>query len=308
MPLDKRIREEIWGLYEKLEHEELLLSEEQLSPYLDAFRNRFGPDKLIALDGQDLLQNMHSHANDESLVYWLEFKRDKEFDTRRFGSIRGGSALKFGIYRNAQTGAWMGKGAKGAPAEIPLEQAIEAAKRHRDQLVEGCNLLEALPDGGNDADYEDLQDKMDTLAPDVSRLAWGHKYFSLLYPDKLDDYHNPHYQRYHLIKLLQLPPASDGRYAVAGRYVDIANELGVPIVNLTRTLNDRDGDPHRYWRVSVNYSGLGQEWINWPAMRDGGFVAIGWEELGDLSEIVSDKAGKEKLRSMMKAHYKDPGR
>ena len=31
---------------------------------------------------------------------------------------------------------------------------------------------------------------MDAKAPDVSDLAWGHKYFSLLFPDKLDDYHN----------------------------------------------------------------------------------------------------------------------
>ena len=30
---------------------------------------------------------------------------------------------------------------------------------------------------------------MDTAAPDVTDTAWGHKYFSLMYPDKLDDSH-----------------------------------------------------------------------------------------------------------------------
>ena len=54
---------------------------------------------------------------------------------------------------------------------------------------------------------------MDQHAPDVSNTAWGHKYFSLLFPDKLDDYHNPNYQRFYLIKLLQKPPEEDGRYA-----------------------------------------------------------------------------------------------
>ena len=37
---------------------------------------------------------------------------------------------------------------------------------------------------------------MDSVAPDVSSYAWGHKYLSLLYPSKLDDYHNPDFQRF----------------------------------------------------------------------------------------------------------------
>jgi len=41
---------------------------------------------------------MHDHGNRDSLVYWLEFKDDEEFPAS-FGSIAGGSALKFGIYR-----------------------------------------------------------------------------------------------------------------------------------------------------------------------------------------------------------------
>ena len=105
----------------------------------------------------------------------------------------------------------MGKGPGGKPVEISLDLAIEVAERHRAQLLEGCELLDALPEGGTDADYEELQEGMDGGAPDVARLAWGHKYFSLLYPDKLNDYHSPTYQRYHLVKLLQVPPEGDGR-------------------------------------------------------------------------------------------------
>jgi 5-methylcytosine-specific restriction protein B len=47
-----------------------------------------------------------------------------------------------------------------------------------------------LPTPASDPDYEQLQKDMDSVAPDVSNLAWGHKYFSLLFPDKLDDYHS----------------------------------------------------------------------------------------------------------------------
>jgi 5-methylcytosine-specific restriction enzyme B len=49
---------------------------------------------------------MHAHGNRDSLVIWLEFKNDEEFPAI-FGSIAGGSALKFGIYRSKETGAWM---------------------------------------------------------------------------------------------------------------------------------------------------------------------------------------------------------
>jgi hypothetical protein len=308
MALDERILEDLKRFYRKLEDENQLLVESQLSSYYDNFRKRFGPDRLETLEGENLVDTLHSHANHESLVYWLEFKKADEFDTIRLGSIRGGSALKFGIFRDAGSGAWMGKGPKGKPVEISPEQAIETAEKHRAQLIHGCNLLDALPEDGTDADYEELQEEMDAHAPDVSRLAWGHKYFSLLYPDKLDDYHNPYYQRYHLIKLLQVPSGGNGRYVAAGRYVRIANELGIPVVNLTQILNERDGDPHRYWRVTANYPSYGQDWMNWPAMRDGSFVALGWANLGDLSDISHNQAGKEQLRSLMKSHYNSPGR
>ena len=71
----------------------------------------------------------------------------------------------------------------------------------------------------------------------VSNLAWGHKYFSLMHPEKLDDYHNADYQRFHLVKMLQVPPEGDGRYLCAGRYVAAAHELGIPINHLTTILN-----------------------------------------------------------------------
>jgi 5-methylcytosine-specific restriction protein B len=38
------------------------------------------------------------------MVYWLEFKDDEEFPAI-FGSISGGSALKFGVFRRAETGS-----------------------------------------------------------------------------------------------------------------------------------------------------------------------------------------------------------
>ncbi len=303
--LDPQLAQELHNLHQRLSNEGDLPSREQLAQYYATFRDRFGPDRLRNLDGEALLETMHNHSSTDSLVYWLEFKNDDEFPAI-FGSIAGGSALKFGIYRRKETGIWM-TGSPQKQIELTTDQAIQVARRHRDQLVRGVDLLAQFPAHGSDADYRRLQEQMDSLTPDVSRTAWGHKYFSLLYPDKLEDYHAEHFQRFYLIKLLQVPPEGDGRYLVSGRYIAVAGELGIPLNHLTTILNARDAKPRRYWRVLVNYPDQAG-WENmWDLMRAGGFVAIGWANLGDLSDIQLNQESKTRLQQLMKARYGDKG-
>ena len=89
-----------------------------------------------------------------------------------------------------------------------------------------------------------LQKKLDEVAPDVCRLAWGHKYVSLLFPDKLDDFHAEYFQRHNLIKLLQLPPAQPGLYVSAGRFVSFANQMGWPMNHLTACAQRAEWQAH----------------------------------------------------------------
>jgi 5-methylcytosine-specific restriction protein B len=228
--LDTKIWDEIAALAAKLKDEDRLLTERQIQKHLETFRERFGPDQLGRLDGAELLERIHNQSNHDSLVYWLEFKNDEEFPTPRFGSIAGGSALKFTIFFRKETGSWMGRSSGNLPVEISEADALSRAQRHRDQLLVGINLLKVLAEGANDADYEQLQDAMDARAADVSDLAWGHKYFSILFSDKLDDYHNADLQRFHLIKLLQAPPDKRGRYVLAGWFVQLATQFGLPSI------------------------------------------------------------------------------
>src|SRR4051812_36201205 len=100
--LDARKRDQIVRAKQLLETRGQLLSAEQIRAKIENFRRRFAPERLQALHGAELLEAMHQHGNKDSLVYWLEFKGDDEFP-RAFGSIAGGSALKFGIYRRSDT-------------------------------------------------------------------------------------------------------------------------------------------------------------------------------------------------------------
>ncbi len=297
--IDEQIKEELQGLYKMLSEEGKLLTTAQLSNYCETFRNRFGPDKLRNLDGEALLETMHGSGNKDSLVYWLEFKDDEEFPSPRFGSIAGGSAFKFGLFRKSETGRWTTGSSKG-PIELTVEQAVDKARQHRDQLLRGAELLEQIAIDGTDDDYARLQQAMNRVAPDVSDLAWGHKYFHMLYPEKLDDFHNPYYQRFHLIRLLQIPPQGEGRYFAAGRFVALAQALAFPMNTLTAILNTRDGaTPYNYWRIGT--SSLKPR-DHWDMMRDGNCVAIGWSEIGDLSQITNDTSGKTSIRQKLLTH------
>lgn len=301
--LDEGKRKEITVRHQQLLDEGKLPAQQQLDKEYTLFTEKFGPSALSGLDGEALLTRMHDLGNRDSLVYWLEFKNDDEFETPKFGSIAGGSALKFRLFRRKETGNWQAGGEKGnQPQDISTDQAIEIARSHRDQLLKGVELLEKLEDDATDDDYAELQDQMDEVAPDVSRLAWGHKYFSLLFPEKLDDFHSPDWQRFHLLKMLQLPPEGDGRYICAGRFVAAAKEVGLRMNHFTRVLNSVQGRLHRYWRIGTTSGKSGGRF--WEMMRDRGCIAVGWPKLGDVSWV--DAHTKSRVGSNLVAYCGDP--
>ena len=304
--LSEKVRVQIKERQEKLLDEGKLPTVAQLEREYTLFRERFGPTVLKTMDGEALLSFMHDHQRKDSLVYWLEWKNDEEFQTRRLGSIAGGSALKFRVFRRKETGTWQAGRERGnRPIDISIDEAIGYARSHRDQLVRGCEVIEALPNNATDEDYAQLQDQLDEVAPDVSRLAWGHKYFSTMFPKKLDDYHIPSYQRFHLCKLLQLPPEGDGRYVCAGRFVDSAKEVGICINHFSTTINSLHGSPHRYWRIGTTYGKSGTSY--WQMMQEENCIAIGWHGLGDLSWIDGKEDSREKLKKRLsKVYPNDP--
>lgn len=296
--LDQRLKEALKETRESLLQSGQLPSLEQLEKCYSLFQTRFGPDVLRKLEGEELLNLLHARPNKESLVYWLEFKKDDEFPVK-FGSIAGGSALKFGLYWSQDTGAWI-TGSSKNQKQISIPEAIAIATKQRDQLLDAVDLLAKLPEKASDEEYALLQEQLDKLAPETSAYAWGHKYLSLLFPTKLDDYHNDEFQRFYLLTMLQLPPAEDGLYVAAGRYVQIASELGMPINHLTTLLNQRNSKPHSYWRVGTSLGG--QESI-WDLMKNENVVAIGWAKLGNLAEISSDKNIRDTVRQSLEKIY-----
>jgi 5-methylcytosine-specific restriction protein B len=273
-----------------------LMTPELIERQLALFREKFGPEVLANLDGEELLRRMHGRADPEvrCMAYWLEFKNDDEFAGHRFGGIGGGQAMKYGLYQRQSDQAWMG-GATNAPRVLSLGEAIAKARQQRDELLAGDRVLSGLNDlDASDDAYARLQAEMSRAAPELSGDGWAHKYWFLLHPDKLDDFHSPRYQRFHLLKLLQMPPdrvgileATAPRFICAGRFISAARDLEVPVTTFDQMLNQRNGPVHRYWRIGTTSGSTGES--QWLAMRDGSFVSIGWhDDVPDLSQLITE--------------------
>ncbi|MGH7471086.1 MAG: hypothetical protein ACRENP_24315 [Longimicrobiales bacterium] len=82
------------------------------------------------------------------MVYWLEFKDDEEFPAV-FGSIAGGNALKFGVYKRSETGTWVA-GQMNSPREVTVAEAVEIAQQHRDQFLHAAEAIAKIPPEAGD--------------------------------------------------------------------------------------------------------------------------------------------------------------
>lgn len=285
-------QEKILETRKNLLQQKRMPTEQQLDAGYRLFREKFSPEKLKTLDGKLLLDTLFNLGNRDSLVYWLEFKNDDDFQTVTYGSISGGSAYKFIIFRRSSDGVWM-SGSSQKPEELTEEDAINKARSVRDNLVKGAEIIENLLDGENVSvtQYIQLQTEFDSqLDFNMNNLGWVHKYYHMIYPDKIDDFHNKDWQKNALIKLHKNPVTPEGLYSLAGQVMALSQSLDIPVNQLTQCINEMYGGPHNYIRIGTTAGNKSY----WHEMYSEGHVAIGWPELGDLSRFEDMKINEMK--------------
>ena len=125
-------------------------------------------------------------------------------------------------------------------------------------------------------------------------------------PGRTRRFHVVDYQHHHLVRMLELPPNWDagykaGRYACAGRYVGLAEELGWPLKILTLLLKP-GGTAIRgkYWRVGTKQDGEDRRAV-WPLLLNESVVGVGWAGVGDLSGI--SKKDRERLAASLRDNH-----
>lgn len=289
-------------VYQKMLAENMFLSEGKINECYETFRIHFSPEKLKSLDGEALLHTLFNHSNKGSLVYWLEFKNDDELPTNKFGGIAGGSAIKFGIYRRKEDGKWI-TGRSRDMKETPVEQAVAIAREKRDLLVRGAEIIASMPDNYDDNTYVKLQQDLTEELGTLGDTAWVHKYYHMLFPNRIGDFHAPNFQRFYLIKLLEMPIKEDGRYALEGQYLRMAKGLSMPLQHFTDVIYEMFGPVHSYWRIGTRTSDGDKSY--WDDMKGNGYVSVGWPDLGDLDRLdySTDTKAREQLKDLLNQYY-----
>ena len=158
-----------------------------------------------------------------------------------------------------------------------------------------------LPSGAPRKAYLQLQDDLARVASDVQDSSWGHKYLSLIHPDKLANFHSVAHQRFHLAKLLLEPLRQEGRYVNEFLLVSLSQALKLPLNYLTMVLSRRNGTPYRYWRVGTRAGDTQLSY--WDRMKRESIVAVGWSKLGDLSAKLADQRFREHVKHALNELY-----
>ena len=276
------------------------------------FREKFAPEKLKTLDGELLLETMFNVSNKDGLFYWLEFKNDDIFNTYTYGSIGGGSAFKYIIFKRSADSKWV-TGNPQTPTVLSIDNAITLGRLIRDALTKGCVEISAVRQSAEPDRYSKLKVRLGEvlyikdIEKDLSAFGWVHKYYHMIFPDAIDNYHSLKWQRHGLVSL-GIKPLSDNFYELAGQYVKLAGECDIPLYYFLSVLGSLAGAPINYYRIGTTAGDTGQSY--WNDMKTGGYVSIGWSKLGDLRNYPEQETPKlrEKLIEMLKTYYTNDNR
>lgn len=275
---------------------EIPYSRSDIETAIREFQERFSPEKLVAIEDKDLLTSLFYTVGDntEALCCWLEHNTDcREY----FGSIAGGSAYKFGLFQKKDTGEWM-TGSPQKPEVLSEEQALEIGKTIRNALVRGVDIINnATLD--NLSDFEKLDDDLKQgVGEQYYNLAWFHKYFSLICPEKLSGFHSNDWQN-HVLRCLRINP-SEKYYARSVQLAKIENYAGMYYREFFSVIFEEFGGIKHFVRIGTkddekNYVA---EW------QQKSVVGIGWRAIGSLNDYVAgDGIDKDAITDKMMEEY-----
>ncbi|MFD7446300.1 AAA family ATPase [Streptomyces sp. NPDC059909] len=202
-----------------------------------------------------------------------------EFGTPRLGSIRGGSAAKHIMYRH-NSGEWR------LAAPLKGMDPRDAWERLREQYVQAFEAVAA-------GDFEAL-DELDVLRFGPALVT---KSLATYFPEHF----LPVYSADHIRKFLALlggaseagsPAWRSNRtlLAVVRSRPEFEGWTSYEVVRFLYGAFDPRPRQRTIWKVAPGARGR-----RWEECRDGGFVCVGWDELGDLSQFQSDTEVKEAL-------------
>ena len=198
------------------------------------FKKLYSPEVLKSLEGIDVLETIFpQNGNKSNLCYALEFSKEFKW---LCGGIRGGSAFKFSLFKYGKTNKWTAGSSKNNLKTLTESEAIELAVKIRDAIVEGVeyienSVLESVED------YIRLEEELNRLFSEVQKdcpinptHSWIHKYYSIIYPDKIPIVHADKMKK-EMLRKFRIEP-EDGFYANDGQLYELSKKVGINLYSL----------------------------------------------------------------------------
>ena len=285
------------------------LSSEETERNISYFKSKFSPEILKELNGMDVLNTIFLHDGDKNnLCYNLEFNNRYSFA----GSIKGGTAFKYSLFKSNKNQQWV-SGSSLNQISLTEEEAIEEGTKIRDALVQGKKKKKKT-DLNTINDYDILENELNKIFSNSGcspSNSWVHKYFVLLFPEKLACMHS-NQMKIDTIKKFNLE-VEDGFYAQDGQFYLIAKKAGIKLYSIfdgrierlfnlfveeeeDDGLGDSDVKTVNYWIYSP---GAGAE--HWEEFYNQNILAIGWDGTGDLNDFST----KEDIKLHLQEIYND---
>ena len=241
------------------------------------FQSLYAPEKLRALPDEDLLGYIFLGVNDRSLCNALEF--DAQYT--QFGSIAGGTAYKYNLFYSRNKETWKTSFGEGGQRSVSQEEALEIGKQIRDALVAGADIISNHEMLVTVNDYNDLLNGLNTAIPQYITKMWFLKYYHMMFPHILPNFYNEAWQKHILCNLNIVP--SDAQFIRMGQINVFVNECGISNIVFSKIIFDSIGSPKTFYRI-----GTGDNGIYFNEWRQNNYVAIGWNELGDLAATYQE--------------------
>ena len=243
------------------------------------FQGLYAPNKLRDLSDADLLGYIFLGVNDRSLCNALEF--DGQYT--QFGSIAGGTAYKYNLFYSRNEETWKTSFGEGGQRSITQEEALDIGKQIRDALVAGADIIanhEALTTVN---DYTHLLNELNAVIPQYITKMWFLKYYHMMFPHILPNFYNEAWQKHILCNLNIVP--SDVQFIRMGQIGAFINECGISSIVFSKIIFDSIGSPKTFYRV-----GTGDNGVYFDEWQQNNYIAIGWNELGDLTAAYQEDA------------------
>lgn len=211
------------------------------------FRTYFAPEKLQSLSDKALLDSIFysDHRAEHNLCYTLE--HDPRFQL--FGSIKGGSSYKFGLFFSKEHNSWV----TGSPKKVKKlteDEAVELGTSILKELISGTQVISEFRDLESLNDYADLYAEVFKVMPNLINKLWVMKYFHIMFPSVFPVFYNDQWQNDVLDRLGIEPKESMfirmGQIALFAKQCGISNVAFSKVIYSVKSrenpLNDKNED------------------------------------------------------------------